>query len=110
MILSSEKSKKIVSKRNVTLNKLNNIKRVAKVVLKTCHKLWPYGHVAKCSHDFVERLVFSRFFDLRRNLRNVKEKPNRKKRGKKRLTRLTLLGGTSLMPTKFLLYFHEKYS
>ena len=53
---------------------------------------------------------------LRGNLENAREKPTKNSREKKRLqpgsTYLpckVLLGGISLMSTKFLLYFHEKW-
>ena len=57
-------------------------------------------------------------FWLSRNLGNVKEKPSRKTCFSREMKRLALriylfnfiilLGGISLMSTKFLLYFHEK--
>ena len=60
---------------------------------------------------YLDRLVFSRFFDIRGNLGNVKEKPTRKtcfSREKKapcstHLSGKILPGGISLMSTEFLL-------
>ena len=59
-------------------------------------------------------LVFSRFLCLRGNLGNVEEKLTRKtffRENKRLVPRILpckiLLGGISLMSTKFLLYFHD---
>ena len=84
-----------------------------------CHRLTPQGLVLfwwysylNFLFDLKDRLVFSQFFDIRGNLRNVKEKPTRKTcfsylwneaPGLTHLPCKILLGAISLMSTEFLL-------
>ena len=57
----------------------------------------------------LNRLVFSRFFDIRGIIGNVKEKPARNEAlGFTHLPWKILPGGICLISTTFLFYFHEK--